>query len=794
MASGSTPFPHLPIPVHVSGPANLGSNRDSNSRTKRNNEMRQEHSRSLSVQVAKANQYWAQQRANRSVDAAPIPVGVPLLLEIDPSGNIDWLITSMGFEIVCEEEDGYVLVATEDVDFVKFQEVINNFSDAKPGSGAAAKVFKIDSDESRLHRILSPVLQDLWPSLVDDEIYCVDVGIECLGSSRHTEEPKLKKAETVEKYTQRFQEYIITVPSADFRQFSDEHPRKPEETEDHYAGRRKGWLKKLSDHEKEWDALKDVREDAVTRFVEACGGEIQHLREGLARTDTSFPDTIEARLRLSGKNLRDFVLNFPYLFEVSETPEMEKLLSRPNNSPARQATLVLLPPESDSPVVGIIDSGIQENHLLLADSVKQGQSQSWVPGEMNEVGDKVAPSGHGTRVAGTVLFGESIPESGVHRLPFFLENIRVLDATCGMSARLHPATYLLGTIPGQNGTRIFNHSINSYHPCRLRHMSAWAATIDLLSFEYDILVVQSAGNIPTEHSGPIACGILNHLAAGRPYPEYLTAPSSRVATPGESLQAITVGSVSYAPQSSHFFATKDQPSSYSRSGFGIWNTTKPDVVEYGGDWSHDGGSPPQIKISSSCSPSLVRANLHGGPSHDRDEVGTSYAAPKVARLAAQLQVLLPAEPCLLYRALIAQSARWPDLPGATVDTARLRQIGYGIPNADRATSNTPFRITLITSGACVLRAGAANIYQVPIPAQLRRADLVHRIRIDVTLSYAARPRRTRRTLKRYLSTWLTWNVSKMGESLSSFSARILTRKQMGTEFLTGRFEKATAMV
>ena len=55
---------------------------------------------------------------------------------------------------------------------------------------------------------------------------------------------------------------------------------------------------------------------------------------------------------------------------------------------------------------------------------------------------------------------------------------------------------------------------------------------------------------------------------------------------------------------------------------------------------------------------------------------------------------------------------------------------------------------------------------------MRRPHMEQRIRIEVTLSYAARPRRTRRTVRRYLSTWLTWDVSDRGETFESFQCRM----------------------
>ena len=56
---------------------------------------------------------------------------------------------------------------------------------------------------------------------------------------------------------------------------------------------------------------------------------------------------------------------------------------------------------------------------------------------------------------------------------------------------------------------------------------------------------------------------------------------------------------------------------------------------------------------------LLNSTMHGEPAYSKDGVGTSFAAPKVAHIAAHIQNLFPAASPLLYRALIVQSARWP---------------------------------------------------------------------------------------------------------------------------------------
>src|SRR5690606_3859403 len=111
--------------------------------------------------------------------------------------------------------------------------------------------------------------------------------------------------------------------------------------------------------------------------------------------------------------------------------------------------------------------------------------------------------------------------------------------------------------------------------------------------------------------------------------------------------------------------------------------------------------------------------------------------PKVSRIAARLQEILPEESCLLYRALIVQSARWPEwtVNAPSGDLLHvLRRIGYGIPDMERATTNTQHRTTLITAGENFIKASECHIYQVPIPESMRGPADEFDIHIEITLA------------------------------------------------------------
>ena len=133
-----------------------------------------------------------------------------------------------------------------------------------------------------------------------------------------------------------------------------------------------------------------------------------------------------------------------------------------------------------------------------------------------------------------------------------------------------------------------------------------------------------------------------------------------------------------------------------------------------------GSVPPQLTTPPEVCPELIRKSPEG-PAFARDDVGTSFSAPKVTYIASQVEKALPESPALLYRALIAQSARWPkNINEVSKEecVSTLRHIGYGVPDVERATHNDEYRITLVTPSLMELGDDEAHIFQVPIPEEL----------------------------------------------------------------------------
>lgn len=666
---GQHQFEHLPLVRREDGPARYTRPRFVESDlTKDNRVHRGTHSGKLQGQVTTVTGNWVAQRDARAAAGLPkIDKGIPLLLQVDPVLDIDDLRHYFGFEIISEQDDGFVIVASEDESLAYFQQKLNDFITSVEGSAGIAKIHELRQDltqEERLSRILSDRLFAELPVFDTDAPHIVDVSISCQGN------------------------WVLP-----------KKPKKGRLTDKSYAKKEAEWSQKRSEAYEQWDNLKDERLETIQQFIDFYQGEITG---DTAPNSDAPPDYFELRIRIPGRGLKDLVLNHPYVFEVAEPDDIELPQSHARQLRDIQTRLTINPPAPNAPAVCVIDSGIQEGHVLLEPAIDKSTSRCFLPNTAEtDVADYVPSGGHGTRVAGAVLYADDIRDQGIVEHEAWVQNARVLNDQCRLPEEVLPPALIRDVVQhyhnGPRQTRIFNHSINADAPCRRKHMSAWAAEIDRLCNEHDILIIQSIGNLRPSHPAP-KTGVAELLTSGKAYPSYLSEECCRLANPAQSLQALTVGSVAYSAFEQEdwrsFASRSGEPSAFTRSGLGIWDSIKPEVVEFGGDFLRTPGDAPSVTApghAKDCYPPLVRSTLHGGPAFDRDDVGTSYAAPKVTRIAARLQSVLPEESCLLYRALIVQSARWPEwAKGLSKEESSLlmARIGYGLPEIERATTKS----------------------------------------------------------------------------------------------------------
>lgn len=722
-------FPHLPLPKKARGSFNWpsgGSSTKKSETTLNNLRNRVGHGKALTAQANLILDDWTTEISE--IAKLPQPGVVPIFLQLDSDLFDVESLNSFGIEVIAEDEDGYIVGASSDY-FRSLKEKIYAFIKKKGQyKTKAAQLWEIISGNRwRLDYILSPELNAKWDSIDDQALLFVDVGVAC--SIKTPPEPKKKEGDSQKRFNLKY----------------------------------KQWQREVERVDRLRDQLEMKRQDDFESYIQVLGGE-------KVSDFVNFEDSFGCRLKMNGAALKEMVLYYQYLFDVTEYDDVTFIDIETGNEVV--ADVLFVPPSAEDPSVCIIDSGIQQGHKLLSSSINTQASKTYLRNS-TDVSDQVGNGGHGTKVAGGVLFGRSIPKNGEHNLEVRIENAKVLNDIGSMPNYLYQPELMERVVIDFTPTRLFNLSVNSFRCCRTHRMSEWAGTIDRLMFEQDILFIVSTGNINRTNGLPTNPGIQEYINSDKPYPDYLMEDSCRIANPAQSCFALSVGSIchdEYADLDRTSFGKRHEISAFSRCGLGLWGMIKPDVVEYGGDYIKETQGQALVTEHPKVGVEVVKATTNGS-SAIGSHVGTSYAAPKVTHIAAKILKNVENVSAIMVRALIAQSARLPDQCFREPTLNDIRKFGYGLPNLSRATENSSSRITLTGEGK--IGAKVAQIYTLAIPDEIRRPGNDFDILIEVTLSFVSSPRLTRRKTKSYLATWLDWRSARLGESSDSFQKRVI---------------------
>ncbi|MFN3651646.1 MAG: S8 family peptidase [Armatimonadota bacterium] len=467
-----------------------------------------------------------------------------------------------------------------------------------------------------------------------------------------------------------------------------------------------------------------------------------------------------ARVAITGAKL-DTLLNLSSVAEVDRPPQPTfDTLAAAEVTPAQFPTPAA-PPE-DGPRVCVVDSGITSNHPLLRNHVGHEEAI------LTETESAADENGHGTRVGGVAVFGDvrAAYDAGMFMSEVTLFSARVLNDQNEFDQRRLVEKQMEAAIktfaaPPYN-CRVFNISIGDRTPL-LRgagdRQGRWAEALDRLMREHGVLIFVAAGN---------------HRLAGarRPddaeqvlhdYPEFLFHLEAGLCEPATAALAVTVGSLAQYDVAAirrgsqehdivRPVARRNEPSPFTRIGPGVNGAVKPEFVDYGGNVGFDGtGSSRRFIHDEIPDPGLAVMSLSSQPLQKLFGygIGTSYAAPHLARLAARLWLRLRddlgQEPHPnLVRAVLASSAEVPDEAKALLDPhggdkAIRRVCGYGLPDEDLAFNSTDWRVTLVAQAA--QRIDTITLYEIPIPTEMIEAR--GRKRVIVSLAFDPPVRRRR---------------------------------------------------
>lgn len=488
------------------------------------------------------------------------------------------------------------------------------------------------------------------------------------------------------------------------------------------------------------DAIIWPSPDAATargRIEEVAAVLEQHRAEVLASDDRARYTVVRARV--SPDCARDLL----------ELAVIERLRTPP--VPYLEPTTWRFATEEDLPEVtqldgapiGLIDDGVTD-HPLLQGSIASRQSipagHTWRE-----------PSDHGTLVAGRLVYGD-VEAALAGAEPWTalgpLHCVRVLEqdpddpqTAVFPSAITHHllVEQAIRKLHRDHAVRVFNLSIADRFSFSGPHLSLWSERMDELARELDVVIVVAAGNQSAE-------GLPGGEAVLDAYPDYMLEPSSRVAEPGAGANVLTVGSVAKldAPQridgrarpGDRAVAAAGEPSPFSRSGPGAAGGIKPDLVHHGGNWVLNDAGILEDRDYGVSAISLVG----GGERYFGIANGTSFAAPRVTRVAAQILGRYPAASANLVRALIGSATRPLALPDALEPKERRRLGGYGLLRDADALDSDHRRVALIYEGE--IAPDTTEIHAVPVPDEFIEASGDRQI--VLALAFDPPVRRTRR--------------------------------------------------
>lgn len=330
----------------------------------------------------------------------------------------------------------------------------------------------------------------------------------------------------------------------------------------------------------------------------------------------------------------------------------------------------------DVPVVVVVDSGI---------STSVPELNSWVIGRTSEVAPQYRNEDHGTFVAGLICWGKILnPDiSGIDDNPCALYDLQVMpnvDPDKGQIEFLHEQELLVALEKAlkqhANDYKVWNLSLGTESVCSLDDFSPIAEELDNLQEKYGVSFVISAGNFNTPP-------LLDYPRKGA----HLSA--GRITVPADSILGITVGSISHVDLQVPG-PKMNEPAPYSRHGAGPNYVIKPDLVHFGGTCTIDGATNHGIRSV--------------GISGQAEDSGTSFAAPLVSRILAQIyHQVTPTPSPVLARALLTHHARDPR-SGGRVPDGEENFFGFGLPSVvPHCLECTPYSATLVFEDA--LRPG-----------------------------------------------------------------------------------------
>lgn len=443
----------------------------------------------------------------------------------------------------------------------------------------------------------------------------------------------------------------------------------------------------------------------------------------------------------------DDLAKLDVIAHIDGLPQLPASRARPQRAALADLPDVPAAP-MEAPLVGMVDSGVRSAHPLLAPAIYDATTLS------DDFDDGEDQHGHGTRVAGLLIHGvlEDVLETDLLPRPLFrVISVRVL----GPDNRFPPGAVWEAEVErairvcAAEGARVINLSIGDPDsPYQGARSTPVAALVDQLSRELGVVVVVPTGNV-----------ILSaYLNADDPEVEtyvsaLLASQQTAMLDPAPATSALTVGAIAHdalaGAGAARFPATRrglgdgGWPAPFSRRGPGIDASVKPELSAPGGSLAID------VEFTQFVDDDALGVLSTSGSGPDRlldTDIGTSYAAPLVARVAGAVVARYPAFGANLVRALTLLGSAEPrfaeslqHLARAEAEKVQLQTVGYGEARLAEAIESTPHRTILVAEGE--IPVDTTMVYEVPIPSSFRASGGARGIDVALAFDPETRARR-----------------------------------------------------
>lgn len=467
------------------------------------------------------------------------------------------------------------------------------------------------------------------------------------------------------------------------------------------------------------------------------------------------------------------------------------------------------PLSDEAPVVCVLDTGVAAEHPLL----RLGLKGAWAYDDAWGADDHAPDGGHGTGVTGLVLYGDleqHLSSTGAVALTHGAESMKLLPPD-GFSPTQPPsygfvtqgAVALVETNrPGVARSYCLATSDREFSSER---PSSWSGALDQIaagSMPGDLADGQSAADSPKRiilvATGNVHAGKLVDVTESHP-----------IEDPAQSWNAITIGGFTrkeHDPPPYERVVPANHRSPFSRGTRSMpedLTPIKPEVLFEAGNMVRD--------ASGFCgwhpSVSLISAGADIATQPLVPFWATSAAVAVAGNFVGTLHSALPQCWPETLRALTVDSATWPSpirsqligrgahWKSATKGQRKkiLREVGYGVPDIDRAIRSARNDVTLIAEAEIQPFArGASNrgvynemhFYDLPWPSSALEAIENEVVTMKVTLSYFVEPNLTGKAATRpdtYRSYGLRFAMKRRTETDAAFRARINAAQEQGVK-------------